>query len=666
MARTFELTTPLGKDAKGEDVLRFRALRGTEELGRLSEFDLSTVSTNPNISFTSLLGKKVTVKAELGGGGSRFFNGHVTRFAQEGMIGRFFHYRLTVRPWLWFLTRTADSRIFQEKTVPQIIEDVFADHPAVSSLQSELTEKFATREYCVQYRETDFNFVSRLMEEEGIYYFFEHQENRHVMRLFDANSTHKTLAKKSLPFLPPGQTARAGQEVIHRWDFAQSVLTGVVALDDFDFKNPKAELAVKAQLVQKHDQADAEVFDWPGEYIETENGEHLVRARLQEIHTDFDRAEAECNIREIAVGRLFTLTNGPRADQEREYLITRASYELRDNSFETSSAEEPTSYRCQFSALQSKQQFRPERRTLEPRMTGPQTAIVVGTPDDEIVCDQFGRVKVLFHWDRIGKKKHKEKENADSSCFLRVVQPWAGSNFGVIFLPRRGQEVLVDFLEGDPDQPIIVGSVYNRDQMPPYDLPANKTQSGIKTRSAMKGTPSNFNEIRFEDKKDHEQLIIHAERTMSESVEGSQSVSVGGGQSISVGGSRSITTGSEKDGVKQGDVKELVHNNHNLHVMGDERVGIEGKSSVNVKGDNAGSCGGEFSLQGAKGILLTANKVTLQGTTSITLVAAGSSLVIDAAGVTILGSPTIKLNPNGAAPPTVSPAAQLTVPPDNP
>jgi type VI secretion system secreted protein VgrG len=666
MARTFELTTPLGKDAKGEDVLRFRALRGTEELGRLSEFDLSTVSTNPNISFTSLLGKKVTVKVELGGGGSRFFNGHVTRFAQEGMIGRFFHYRLTVRPWLWFLTRTADSRIFQEKTVPQIIEDVFDDHPAVASFQSELTEKFATREYCVQYRETDFNFVSRLMEEEGIYYFFEHQENRHLMRLFDSNSTHKTLAKKTLHFLPPGQTARAGQEVIHSWDFAQSVLTGVVALDDFDFKNPKADLAVKAQLVQKHDQADAEVFDWPGEYIETENGEHLARARLQEIHTDFDRAEAECNIREIAVGRLFTLTNGPRADQEREYLITRASYELRDSSFESSSAEEPTSYRCQFSALQSRQQFRPERRTLEPRMTGPQTAIVVGTPDDEIVCDQFGRVKVLFHWDRIGKKKRKEKENADSSCFLRVVQPWAGSNFGVIFLPRRGQEVLVDFLEGDPDQPIIVGSVYNRDQMPPYDLPANKTQSGIKTRSAMKGTPTNFNEIRFEDKKDHEQLIIHAERTMSESVEGSQSVSVGGGQTISVGGSRSITTGKEKDGVKQGDVKELVHNNHNLHVMGDERVGIDGKSSVNVKSDSAGFCGGEFSLQGSKGILLTADKVTLQGTTSITLVAAGSSLVIDAAGVTILGSPTIKLNPNGAAPPTVSPAAQLTVPPDNP
>ncbi|HVQ75676.1 MAG TPA: type VI secretion system tip protein TssI/VgrG [Candidatus Binatia bacterium] len=664
MARIFELTTPLGKDPQGQEMLRFRAWRGSEELGRLSEFELSAVSSNPNIPLTSLLAKKVTVRVELSGGGFRFFNGHVTRFAQDGMVGRLFHYRATVRPWLWFLTRTADCRIFQEQTVPQILADVFADHPD-ALFENELTGKFATREYCVQYRETDFNFVSRIMEEEGIHYFFDHHEDRHVMKLVDSNFTHKPLAPRStLAFFPPGKQARLGEEFIHAWDVALTPQPGVVALDDYDFKNPKADLGVRAQLVQGHERADSEVFDWPGEYLETETGEHLVRARIQELHSDFDRAEAECNVREMAVGRLFTLTTGPRPDQEREYLITRASYELRDNAFE-SSAEGPASYHCQFSVLQSQQQFSPARLTPEPKMTGPQTAVVVGTPEDEIVCDAFGRVKVLFHWDRIGKKKRKEKENADSSCFLRVTQPWAGSNWGVIFLPRRGQEVLVDFLEGDPDQPIIVGSLYNKDQMPPYDLPANKTQSGIKTRSAMNGTPTNFNEIRFEDKKGQEQLVIHAERTMLESVEGSQSVSVGGSQSITVGSNRSIKTGNEKDGVKRGDVKELVHNNHNLHVKGDSRVGVDGASTVNVTGNRIEAYGAEFSLQAANGVLVKAATITLHGTTSITLIAGGSSIVIDAGGVTVLGAPMIKLNPLGAVPP-VPPTPPIAVLPDDP
>jgi type VI secretion system secreted protein VgrG len=664
MARIFELITPLGKDPQGQEMLRFRAWSGSEELGRLSEFELSAVSSNPNIPLTSLLAKKVTVRVELSGGGFRFFNGHVTRFAQDGMVGRLFHYRATVRPWLWFLTRTADCRIFQEQTVPQILADVFADHPD-ALFENELTGKFATREYCVQYRETDFNFVSRLMEEESIYYFFDHHEDRHVMKLVDSNFTHKPLAPRStLAFFPPGKQARLGEEFIHAWDVALTPQPGVVALDDYDFKNPKADLGVRAQLVQGHERADSEVFDWPGEYLETETGEHLVRARIQELHSDFDRAEAECNVREMAVGRLFTLTTGPRPDQEREYLITRASYELRDNAFESSSAG-PASYHCQFSVLQSQQQFSPARITPEPKMTGPQTAVVVGTPEDEIVCDAFGRVKVLFHWDRIGKKKRKEKENADSSCFLRVTQPWAGSNWGVIFLPRRGQEVLVDFLEGDPDQPIIVGSLYNKDQMPPYDLPANKTQSGIKTRSAMNGTPTNFNEIRFEDKKGQEQLVIHAERTMLESVEGSQSVSVGGSQSITVGSNRSIKTGNEKDGVTQGDTKELVFKNRNLHVKGESRDKIDGTSSHHVVGDEINFCGAGYHQSATNHVYLTAPHIYLEAGTGITLTSGGSSIIINSAGITITGSPLVKINPMVPTP-VVTPIAPLTTPPEDP
>jgi len=348
MARIFELTTPLGKD-----VLLFRSMHGREELARLSEFDLSAVSTRSDIGPGDLLGKSVTVKVELRNrGGYRYFNGYVTRFAQGGMVGRHYQYVLTVQPWLWFLTRTADCRIFQEKSVPEIVKEVFADHP-VAVFEDGLTGTYKKREYCVQYRETDFDFVSRLMEEEGIYYYFDHQDGRHTLKLVDAYSGHKALEHKaSIAYYPPGKETRADEEFIHSWTFAQSIQPGAVALDDYDFTKPKADLTVKAKLVQKHERADYEVFDYPGEYLQTGDGEHYVRARVDELHAEFDRAAAECNVREIAVGHLFNFTNAPRPDQEREYLIASASYELRDNAYE-SSLKEAADYSCSLTVLQS-------------------------------------------------------------------------------------------------------------------------------------------------------------------------------------------------------------------------------------------------------------------------------------------------------------------------
>jgi type VI secretion system secreted protein VgrG len=515
MARMIELTTPLGKD-----VLLFRALRAREELARLSEFDLSAVSTRADIIPGDLLGKNVTVKLELRSGGHRHFNGYVTRFAQGGMVGRHYHYRMTVRPWLWFLTRTADCRIFQDKTVPEIVKEVFADH-SVAAFEEKLAGTYAKREYCVQYRETDFDFVSRLMEEEGIYYYFDHQDGQHVLKLVDSYSGHKALEQKAtIAYYPPGKQIRADEEFIHAWTFDQSIQPGVVALDDYDSIKPKADLAAKAKLVEKHEHADYEVFDWPGEYRETGDGEYLVRARIEELHAEFERAEAECNVREIAVGRLFNFTNAPRRDQEREYLIVSADYELRDNAYETS-PEEGATYHCTFTVLQSRQQFRPGRITPRPAVKGLHSAVVVGPGGEEIWCDKYGRVKVQFHWDRYGKK------DENSSCWVRVAHQWAGGTWGVIALPRIGQEVIIDFLEGDPDQPIIVGRVYNADQMPPYELPANKTQTGIKTRSSKGGGAANFNEIRFEDKKGSEQLYIHAEKNQDIEVENDESHWVG-------------------------------------------------------------------------------------------------------------------------------------------
>jgi len=514
MARMIELTTPLGKE------LLFHTLRGREELARPSEWELSALATKADINPGDVLGKNVTTKLELLRGGHRYFDGYVTRFTQAGMVGRYYEYRMTVRSWLWFLTRTADCRIFQEKTVPEIIKEVFADH-SVAVFEDGLTASYAKREYCVQYRETDFDFVSRLMEEEGIYYYFDHQDGRHTLKLVDSSSGHKTLDNKAtIAFYAPGKEIHTDEEFIQAWTFRQEVKPGTVALDAYDFTKPKADLGVKAKLVQPHERADAEVFDYAGDYYQTDHGDHYVGIRVDELHTDFEQAVAECNVRDVAIGRRFTLTNASRRDQEREYLIIGADYTLEDNAYETA-ADKGTSYHSTVTVLQSRQQFRPARTTPRPTVKGPQTAVVVGPSGEEIWCDKYGRVKVQFHWDRYGKKD----ENA--SCWIRVSSPWAGANWGGVAMPRIGQEVIVDFLEGDPDQPIITGRVYNADQMPPYALPANATQTGIKTRSSKGGGAANFNEIRFEDKKGSEQVFLHAEKNQDISVENDESHSVG-------------------------------------------------------------------------------------------------------------------------------------------
>jgi len=527
MARMIELTTPLGKD------LLFRSLRGREELGRPSEFELSALATRGDINPSDLLGKTVTVKLELLKGGFRYFNGHVTRFAQGDTVGRYYEYRMTVRAWLWFLTRTTDCRIFQEKTVPEIIKEVFADHK-MAVFEDGLTATYSQREYCVQYRETDFAFVSRLMEEEGIYYYFEHSDGKHTLKLVDSDSGYKKLeSKASIAYYPPGRALHGDDEYIQAFRQDQRIQPGTVALHSFDCFKPKADLGVKAKNVQQHEHADYEIFDYAGDYIQADHGDHYVRLRVDELHSEFDRADAECNVREIAIGRLFDLTNAPRRDQEREYLIVGAEWELQNNTYETNTDEDAI-YRCTMTVLQSRQQFRPARTTPRPTMGGPQTAVVVGPAGDEIYCDKHGRVKVQFHWDRYGKR------DENSSCWVRVSQPWAGKDWGTVSIPRIGQEVVVDFLEGDPDQPLITGRVYNGDNMPPYVLPAAAVVSGIKTKTH-KG--AGYNEISLDDTKGKEKVTIHAQYDMATTAKHDQTITIGNDQTVKVGAKRTVTVG---------------------------------------------------------------------------------------------------------------------------
>jgi type VI secretion system secreted protein VgrG len=557
MRRAMEIVTPLG-----DDVLLFHRMHGREELSRLSEFELDLLSAQGDIDIDKILGKNVTVKLELMGGSVRHFNGYVTRFAQAGMHGRYHAYRATVRPWLWFLTRTSDCRIFQDMSVPEIIRKVFEDH-SVADVKNSLTDSYAKWDYCVQYRETDFNFVSRLMEQEGIYYYFKHEEGRHTLVLVDAYSSHEPVdGYASLPFIASERVVRPEQEYIRQWDYAREIHPGNYALEDYDFERPSVDLAVKSRVRREHVLGDYEIYDYPGEYVRSADGEHYVQARLDELQTRFELAHGDSNARGLSVGHLFKLTGQPRSDQNREYLVLAANHSLVYDEYESlDSAANGTSYHCSFSALASRQQFRPERATPKPVVQGPQTAVVVGPGGDEIYTDKYGRVKVQFHWDRYGNK------DENSSCWIRPSHPWAGKNWGMIAIPRIGQEVIVDFLEGDPDQPIITGRVYNAEQMPPYALPANMTQTGILSRSSKGGSGANANELRFEDKTGAEQVYLHAEKN--------QDIEVENDETHWVGHDRRKTIDHDETTLVKHDRTERVDNNETISIGVDrrERVG---------------------------------------------------------------------------------------------
>jgi type VI secretion system secreted protein VgrG len=604
MRRTMEIVTPLG-----DDVLLFHRMSASEELSRLSEFEIDLLSEKGDIAPNKILGKNVTVKLELHDDSVRHFNGYVTRFQQIGIHGRYHAYHATVRPWLWFLTRTADCRIFQEKTVPEIIKQVFGDH-SVADVKDELTYTYRKRNYCVQYRETDFNFVSRLMEEEGIYYFLTHAEGRHTLVLADAYSAHAPApGYETLQYVDSERLVRPEQEYISQWNHACEIQPGKYEIDDYDFERPSVELAVRSKAAREHELADYEIYDYPGAYLQTADGDQYVGARIDELQAQFEIARGQSNARGLAPGRLFKLTGQPRADQNREYLIFAASYNMTFNEYETGEAPGATCT-CEFSALNSKQQFRPRRLTPQPRVQGPQTAVVVGPAGDEIYTDKYGRVKVQFHWDRYGKK------NENSSCWVRASHPWAGKNWGMIAIPRIGQEVIVDFLEGDPDQPIITGRVYNAEQMPPYALPANMTQTGILSRSSKGGSGANANELRFEDKKGSEQVYLHAEKN--------QDISVENDETHTVGHDRTKTIDHDETTHVKHDRTETVDNNEKITIGVDrtESVGNNEKIAIGVnRSETVGS---------NETIAIGANRSETVGANETIVIAANRTITVGA------------------------------------
>jgi type VI secretion system secreted protein VgrG len=632
-------------------------LRGSEEIGRGFEYQVELLyeSEEADIDANDMLGKPLAIKVASPDHGDRHFHGLICRFELLRWSRPYYIYRATIRPWFWFLKHTADCRIFQNKTIQDILTDVLKTKNGFSDFRFSLTGTYQTREYCVQYRETDFDFVSRLLEEEGIYYFYEHTASNHTMVLCDAASAHAAIASgtTAIPYKSVGDENNE-DERLSTWQSAEEVWTTKYTVRSYNFEQPSANLEARTQISRTHALSSYEFYDYPDNYLVATHGTHYSKVWAESLQARQLLAYGEGSSQRIAAGMKFTLEEHPQASQNAEYLIVSTKIEVQSGEAMGPNAEINNSFQVSLTAIKADKQYRSLRVVPKPVIAGPQTAKVVGKTGEEIWTDQYGRVKVQFPWDRVGQN------DESSSCWLRVAQIWAGKNWGGIDIPRIGQEVLVQFMEGDPDRPIVVGRVYNAEQMPPYALPDNATQSGVKTRSSKEGTAENFNELRFEDKKDQEQVYFHAEKNFDRVVENNDTLKVGfekkdkGDQTIEVFNNRTLKVGAQD--CEAGDETTEIWNNRTLKVgtqaqdgKGSQTTEIHQDDTTTIKKGNqtltiqTGNrdvtvSQGNDSLtigQGNLTIKLNSGTCSIDAATKIELKVGSSTIVIEPAAITI-------------------------------
>ena len=623
-----------------DNTLLFSSLSGTERVSELFEYDLVLVSENAEIDPADLLGTDLTVELELPAGGSRFFHGYVADCADAPGEGELVGYELSIRPWLWFLTRTADCRIFQDTSVPDIIRQILGEE-GFTDVESDLTESYRPWTYCVQYRETDFNFISRLMEQEGIHYYFRHEQGLHTLVLGDGGSGHQTFPNYAeVPLFPPDGMEHRDRDHLSEWCLRKHLRPGRFAVRDFNFEMPDADLELQASSTTTHARFDFEVYDYPGEYPEREAGRMRARLLLEESDTQHEHAGGAGNVRGLLAGNCFTLTGAERERDNREYLVTGTECSFASSNFRSGS-EGSLKFHCQITATGSDRPYRAPRRTPKPFVQGPQTAMVVGPSGEEIWTDKYGRVKLQFHWDRYGIS------DENSSCWVRVSQLWAGQGWGAMHVPRIGHEVIVEFLEGDPDRPIITGRVYNGDNPVPHALPANATQSGIKSRSSAGGNAANFNEIRMEDKKGEEELYIHAEKTHTNVTEESRSESVGADRSLSVGHDKSETIGNDKTITVDGKHTETIDKATEIKIKTGSYTHkvLANTATYTVKGKVTETYSDAHDTIVAKEVLIdsTGKTVTIHAADSIKLHSGAASIELKKDGTILISGKTVSI-----------------------
>ncbi|ELV0719176.1 type VI secretion system tip protein VgrG [Salmonella enterica] len=505
--------------------LLFASLDGGETLSELFSYvvqlktpdtlNLGYVSPAANLPLKPMVGKDLCVNIELDGGGKRHISGLVTAARVVGHEGRSVTYELRMEPWVKLLTHTSDYKAFQNKTVVDILDEVLAEYPY--PVEKRLVESYPVRTWQVQYGETDFDFLQRLMQEWGIYWWFEHSEDSHTLVLADAISAHKACPDSPLVEWHQ-EELKLDKEFIHTITANESLRTGQWVLDDFDFTEPRSLLANTVANPRETGHATYEHYEWPGDYFDKSEGEMLTRIRMEAQRSPGSRVLGAGNIRTLMTGYTFTLENYPTAEVNQEYLLMQTLLFVQDNA-QHSGQDQHFTFSTRFELHPTREVFRPQRTVSKPHTKGPQSAIVTGPSGQEIWTDQYGRVKVQFGWDRYGKM------DENSSCWIRVSYPWAGKGFGMIQIPRIGQEVLVDFKNGDPDLPIIVGRTYNQDTMPPWGLPGMASQSGIFSHS-LYGGPTNGNMLRFDDKTGAEEVKFHAEKDLNTTVKNNETHTV--------------------------------------------------------------------------------------------------------------------------------------------
>ena len=589
--RLLSLDTPLGPDA-----LLVRGFSGWEAISTPFELEIDLASENDAIDLRGLLAASVTLHITLSDETLRHWNGRLNKIVQGPREPIFTSYHVTVVPWFSFLRLRQDCRMFQDKTVQEIVTEVFTKL-GFHDFEFRLHGSLQKREYCVQYRETDFHFVSRLLEEEGIFYFFVHESGRHTMVMANTSEAH-------LP-CPGNDTARCLQasggsseeDVVTDWDRNEEFLTSSLSLADYNFKTPATRL-----MASLDGNTPFEMYDYPGLFKEKQAGESLARIQLEEISAPASVIQGESTCRAFTSGYRFRLRDHYRQEWNSEYVLTEVHHTaVQGSDYHAGSIEQSggvSSYRNRFLCIPRSVPFRPIRKTARPIIMGCQTAVVVGPAGEEIHTDEIGRIKVQFHWDRQGQKDEK------SSCWIRVSQTWAGKNYGAIAIPRIGQEVIIEFLEGNPDRPIITGCVYNGQMTPPYALPANKDMTGLKSYSTKGG--NGYNEIVFIDRTGNELIRIHGQKDVETTV--------------------------------LHDKKEIVNNNRNVHVLKELRTQVDEKVSHTINGDLAEY----FSRNHAEVVgaerYLSASRVIIEADDEICIKVGGNHVSLSRSGVYVQGA----------------------------
>lgn len=520
-SRIAELKTPLGKDE-----LVLTRFDGSEGLSELFTYNIEALSETQDVNFDGALGGKCTVSVK-SHDQTRHFNGMLVEAQWTGAREGYFSYRLVLRPWLWLLSRVSDCRIFSDMTAPEIIKEIFGKH-GFAKFKDKLSETYKKREYYVQYRETDLDFVTRTMEEFGIYYFFEHEDGDHHLVLADAKSSHAPLpGGGTIPYRPL-LASRSREEHLRHWVPGRRFNTGRVVLKDYDYFKPSAPLLSESESASNYQNSKLETFDYPGRYVEKSDGDRYSKVRLEAEQASDKRCQGSGVAVSLFPGALMNLAEHPAGSQNKEYLIVRAMHSLSTEYFRSgASPDAEETYSGRYEYLPSSQPFRSPMLTPKPVVRGPQTAMVVG--EGEIDIDEHGRIIVQFHWDR---KK-------DESRRVRIGQVWSGKKWGGIFIPRVGMEVIVEFLEGDPDQPLVVGTVYNKDYQPPYDLPGEKNIAGWKSESTEGGGVQDYNEFVFDDTKGSEKIRVNAQKDMEIVIEHDDDQTVKNNRTIEVKGTHS-------------------------------------------------------------------------------------------------------------------------------